>query len=402
MGGDQRGIPGDADAARWRGVGFVRSAQGDCHQAGVIARFAEELALAPGSTLALFVSPAADAGRIAREAAEHFAGVTVIGCTTAGEISADGYTSGSIVGVAFPREHFACASILVPDLSDYDQHGLAMEVISTRAHLARSLPDWKTEFGFTLIDGLSRREDDLNASLATALGPMPLFGGSAGDGFDFRHTFVIFRGKVLVNAAVFTLVRTNCDARVFSLDHLSPTEIRMVVTAADPETRTVYELNAEPAAREYARILGKDPMQLNALTFASHPVLVRLGGQYHVRSIQRMDEQGNLVFFSAIDEGLVLRLAEPSDIAAHLDSELSALGRVGMPDAILGFDCLHRRLEVEEKQLNHVICGILSRHRVVGFNSYGEQFNSRHVNQTLTGVAIYPPGTLKAHDLSAR
>ena len=111
---------------------------------------------------------------------------------------------------------------------------------------------------------------------------------------------------LLPHAAVITLVRTACDVRVFSLDHLSPTETRMVVTAADPETRTVFEINAEPAAREYARILGKDPMQLTPLTFASHPVLVRLGGQYHVRSIQLMDERGNLVFFSAIDEGLVL------------------------------------------------------------------------------------------------
>ena len=402
MGGDQRGIPGDANVATWRGTAYLRSAIGSVTEAGVISRLAADLALAPGSTVALFASPAANLRLVAEEAEQRFAGVTVVGCTTAGEIGADGYATDSIVAVGFPREHFACGSILVPDLSDYDQHALALEVISARAHLARSIPAWKTEFGLTLIDGLSRREDDLNAALATALGQMPLFGGSAADGFDFGKTCILYRGKVLANAAVITLVRTACDVRIFSLDHLSPTETRMVVTAADPETRTVYEINAEPAAREYARILGKDPMQLNPMTFASHPVLVRLGGQYHVRSIQRMDDDGNLVFFSAIDEGLVLRLAEPSDIAAHLDSELSALGRVGAPDAILGFDCLHRRLEVEEKQLNHVICGILSRHKVVGFNSYGEQFNSRHVNQTLTGVAIYPPGTMKAHDAAAR
>ena len=165
MGGDQRGIPGDAEIAAWRGARFLRSASGSCDEPDVIARLAAELALAPGSTVALFVSPAADTSRIAEEADARFTGVTVIGCTTAGEISAEGYASGSIVAVGFPREHFACASILVPDLSDYDQHELLMEVISTRAHLASSIPEWKTEFGITLIDGLSRREDDLDASL---------------------------------------------------------------------------------------------------------------------------------------------------------------------------------------------------------------------------------------------
>jgi len=30
----------------------------------------------------------------------------------------------------------------------------------------------------------------------------------------------------------------------------------------------------------------------------------------------------------------------------------------------------------------------------VGFSTYGEQLNSMHVNQTLTGVAFYPPDPL--------
>jgi hypothetical protein len=34
----------------------------------------------------------------------------------------------------------------------------------------------------------------------------------------------------------------------------------------------------------------------------------------------------------------------------------------------------------------------LQQHRVLGFSTYGEQLNSMHVNQTMTGVAIYPPG----------
>ena len=49
----------------------------------------------------------------------------------------------------------------------------------------------------------------------------------------------------------------------------------MVVTEADPERRLVREINAEPAAREYARLVGKDPDQLSPFTFAAHPVVVR-------------------------------------------------------------------------------------------------------------------------------
>ncbi len=48
-------------------------------------------------------------------------------------------------------------------------------------------------------------------------------------------------------------------------------------------------------------------------------------------------------------------------------------------------------MSAEEKQLTGAISALLSSHSVVGFSTYGEQVNGLHVNQTLTGVAIYPP-----------
>ena len=165
----------------------------------------------------------------------------------------------------------------------------------------------------------------------------------------------------------------------------------MVVTGADPTTRRVYEINAEPAVREYARILGKDPGQLSPFTFAAHPVVVRIGEQTHVRAIQRVAQNGDLQFFSAIDEGVVLTLAEPEDMVAHLDRELSALAKDQTPAMILGCDCVLRRVEATQKQITGDISRVLAKHNVVGFSTYGEQVNSMHVNQTFTGVAIYPP-----------
>ena len=100
---------------------------------------------------------------------------------------------------------------------------------------------------------------------------------------------------------------------------------------------------------------------------------------------------GDLVFFSAIDEGLVLTLAEAQDMAAHLEGELTALARDTAPAAILACDCVLRRIEAQEKQLFGKISDILGRHRVTGFSTYGEQHGAVHVNQTMTGVAIYPP-----------
>ena len=352
---------------------------------------AEQIGVDDLALIVFMVSPQADHSAILAEAASCCPGAHVVGCTTAGEITETGYGEGQIVVVGFPRQHFVARTLLIEDLDAYDVQDTIDRMIQTRSEMAEIEPEWRHEFNFLLIDGLSTKEDRLVADLAVGLGSVPLFGGSAGDGTRFGTAYVLHGDEVHSNAAVLTQIRTRCPVRVFKTDHFVPTEQRMVVTGADPARRIVTEINAEPAAQEYARILGKDPGQLTTFTFAAHPVVVRIGGQHHVRSIQRMDDNGDLVFFSAIDEGLVLTLAEPRDMVAHLRDEMSRLRDPATPEAILACDCLLRRLEAEQNQMIGALSGLLRDNRVIGFSTYGEQFNSMHVNQTLTGVAIYRP-----------
>ncbi len=354
-----------------------------------LTKVAQALGPGPFAAVILFVSPLADRAALEAALPEAFPGVPVIGCTTAGEISPDGYAEGEIVAVGLPAGSFAVDCLGI-DLAALDGQELIGRLIRARAELARRHPGWEDEFAFVMVDGLSIREDELTAALGPGLGPVPLFGGSAGDGTRFGATFVLQDGVFRQGRAVLMLVRTACTVKVFSLNHLVPTDRRMVVTGADPARRVVHQINAEPAAQEYARLLGKDPGQLTTFTFAAHPVVVRIGGSHHVRAIQRMADNGDLVFFSAIDEGLVLTLAEPLDMAAHLETAMNGLSAGGRP-AILACDCILRRIAAEENQRYGAVSALLKAHGVVGFSTYGEQLNSMHVNQTMTGVAIYPP-----------
>ncbi|GGW22243.1 hypothetical protein GCM10011452_05190 [Gemmobacter lanyuensis] len=367
----------------------IVSAHVPARSASAGADLARALGPGPFACVMLFVSPEADLAAVLEGACFD---APVIGCTTAGEISPEGYTEGGIVAMGLPREHFDAELIFIPQLTALNRQELIGRLIRARTALGGRNPDWDHEFAFLMVDGLSTREDELTATLAAGLGPVPLFGGSAGDGTRFRETFVLHGGQALRDAAVLAMVRSRCRARVFNLDHLVPTNTRMVVTEADPANRIVRKINAEPAAREYARLLGKDPGQLDTFTFAAHPVVVRIGGRHHVRAIQQVAPNGDLVFFSAIDEGLVLTLAEPQDMVAHLERELAGLSEGSAPEAILACDCILRRMEALEKQMSGALSAILRDHRVIGFSTYGEQLNSMHVNQTMTGVAIYPPG----------
>ncbi len=369
----------------------MRVAQVPCDQPDLIEEIKSQLGDEPFALVCLFAAPCADFKQLIEDASGVFEGADVLGCTTAGELGAQGYEEGQIICVGFPARYFTSVTYALDLLNLADDQQIIDTLIQQRIALAQSVPDRPHEFAMLLVDGLSMSEENLTTTLASGLGPMPLFGGSAGDGVNFRQTWLSYNGQILENHAVLALVRSACPVKVFSHDNLAPTEMRMVVTAANPEARTVQEINAEPAAAEYARLLGKDPNQLDPFTFAEHPVVVRLGDSHHVRAIQRVNEHGELVFFSAINEGMVLTLAEHRDIVEHLQDGLAALSVEQKPDLILGCDCVLRRIAADQRQKTREVSALLAANDVVGFSTYGEQFGALHVNQTLTGVAIYPP-----------
>jgi len=138
--------------------------------------------------------------------------------------------------------------------------------------------------------------------------------------------------------------------------------------------------------------VGLEAQELSPLIFAAYPVVVKIGGEYHVRAIQKVEDDGSLRFYCGIDEGLVLTVAKGEDLASNLERNLKAVQQeIGQTDMILGFDCILRRLEAEQKQQIREVSDVLRRNKVIGFSTYGEQFRSMHVNQTFTGVAIGLP-----------
>jgi hypothetical protein len=343
-----------------------------------------------------FASPAYAREALAAELNSAFSGCLVLGCTTAGEITPAGYQEGTLTALSFSGPEFRVSHVLIPSLADFGVEAgkavvqQALHDLDLAAPSARHSPS--QTFAMLMIDGLSHQEEMVVSSLNRFLDPIPLFGGSAGDGLDFQATYVFANGAFHANAAILAVIQTSRPFRVFKLDHFSPTGTKVVVTEADPNQRLVSEINAEPAAPAYARLVGIDENELSPHVFAAHPVVVRVGGEYHVRSIQKVEPDGSLRFYCGIDEGLVLTMAEGGDMAAKLEEALAALEQdLGQVDTILGFDCILRRLEAEQSQKARDVSDILKRHKVVGFSTYGEQFRSMHVNQTFTGVAIGGP-----------
>ena len=342
-----------------------------------------------GQILVFFSQPY-EAESLCAALSAKFPDVPVAGCSTSGEITSDGFSERSVLVVAFPEQGFHFVSSVIPEVKTLSVDRASEAVQALRARLDK--PDgahYDNLFAISLIDGLSRCEEAIVSAIAWALGDIPLVGGSAGDGLTLSGTSLLHDGRVYRGAALLLLVETEHPVRSFYCDHFEPTETKLVVTSSDTSTRTVYELNAEPAALEYANSVGLETSSLAPMSFAAHPVVVRIGGDYYCRSIQRVNDDGSLSFFCAIDDGVVLTVAEPRDMLKSMETEMERLDEaVGGVDFVLGFECVLRRLDAENRQMKRKVSELYRRYHVVGFHTYGEQYNAMHLNQTFTGVAI--------------
>jgi len=118
-------------------------------------------------------------------------------------------------------------------------------------------------------------------------------------------------------------------------------------------------------------------------------LMLRIGDDYYVRSVSNIEPDGSLRFFCAIDAGIVLTIGQGASALEAFEQDLHKVRQnIGEPSVIIGCDCILRRLEMEEYKIDESIGQLMAGSNIVGFSTYGEQFNSVHVNQTFTGIAI--------------
>ncbi|MCG8497715.1 MAG: FIST C-terminal domain-containing protein [Enterobacterales bacterium] len=331
-----------------------------------------------------------DLDTVAKEISARFPHVNIVGCTSAGEFNKNGYGTEKLLAVAFLKNEFSIATALVPNLGEvnFDEaHDIASGLRRALQGRERRY-DTEQHFVISVLDGLTRHEEHFLETFATAFGNIPHLGGSAGDDLKLEATYVFYNGEFHRDAAVLLLVGTGKPFTVFSIDHINSPVSKLVVTHADPESRTVYEINGEPAAQYYASLLGMKAEDLTPDVFSMFPLAVMVGGKYFIRSIQKVDLATNAItFYCAVDIGIILTFVQLGDCIEALESKLDKLrAQLGEPEFVYACDCFLRRLEIQQGKKDHEIRRLQQRYNVAGFNAYGEHIHSVHLNQTFTGV----------------
>ena len=242
----------------------------------------------------------------------------IIGCTTDGEISSNGFDTDSAVLAGMITENLNFHVAFVENISaDSEAAG---------RKLAQQLPPSVRHIQL-FSDGITGNGCAILRGLYSVLDPkIPIVGGTAADGDRFQRTWQFAGTRMLTDAAVAMGFSGEFRIGLGVGSGWTPVGIGRKVTRAVGST--LYELNGKPALEVYSRLLGKHAEQLPSvgveypLALLDENTSCALQDQdypYLMRATMAVNPQdGSIKFAGEVPEGARVRLTcgEPRCILA--------------------------------------------------------------------------------------
>ncbi|MBI4002051.1 MAG: FIST C-terminal domain-containing protein [Nitrospira defluvii] len=303
----------------------------------------------------------------------------VIGCSTAGEIHGSEISDDSLVvaAVRFEKTSVRTAQAVVRDPQDSYAAGTAIASQLKRPSLRAIL---------VLSDGLHVNGSELVKGLNDTLGgAVVITGGLAGDGTDFKRTWVLKdrtpqSGYVTAVGLYGDHVRIGHGSKG-GWDKFGPE--RLVTKSSG---HVLYELDGRPALHLYKEYLRDRAAGLPA-TGLLFPLAIRTSpteGKSLVRTILAVDEAAqSMTFAGDIPQGVYAqlmranfdRLIQGASDAATLTTNGHGNRHPDTPTLSIAISCVGRRLvlgERSEEETEATLEILPKGSRQIGFYSYGE------------------------------
>jgi hypothetical protein len=343
----------------------------------------------------VFVDSSLDPDQVAPALERAIAPAAVVGCTSSGEIAGP-VTTGTAVGVALGPPGLRFGFELAASLSSAPlrngrdavtraiaQLGLDAEHLDPRRHVV-----------VTLHDGFATSAEAFCLGTAAAAPGISFVGGVASHeiGSPIRPA-VFAHGRAHRDAGVVVVLDSELPFEVISSEHMEPTPLRVVVTAADASGRLIHELDGYPAAERWRALVASlgVPQPITSATAARFPFATYIGERSYVRSIVEVGAS-SLRVAAAVDEGSVLRIMQAGDLVESTRAALAGVReRLGPPSAVIAFSCIARHTEADDRGARGALDELYGAVPLVGFHSFGEQIGPLLVNHTLCALVLASP-----------
>ncbi|HVV83172.1 MAG TPA: FIST N-terminal domain-containing protein [Kofleriaceae bacterium] len=374
----------------------VRRAQVPARDPEQLARaLADELRPRAGELVLVFVDSALDPDLVAPALARALAPAEVIGCTSSGEIAGP-VTTGTAAALALGPPALRFGYELAASLSSGPLRAGRDAVARAIAQLGLDADrlDPRRHVVLTLHDGFATSAEAFCLGTAGTAPAIGFVGGVASHELGSPIRPAVFAGgKAHRDAGVVVVLDSELPFEVISSEHMAPTPLRTVVTAADATGRLIHELDGYPAAarwRELVASLGVE-QPITSATAARFPFATYIGDRSYVRSIVDVGPV-SLRVAAAVDEGSVLRIMQAGDLVASTRAALDGVrARLGPPAAVIAFSCVARHTEADDRGARRALDDLYASVPVVGFHSFGEQIGPLLVNHTLCALVLAAP-----------
>lgn len=300
----------------------------------------------------------------------------VVGCTTDGEISTSGFSTGSVVlgGVISDNVSFEVAST----------SSIGSDSQSAGRRLAQQLPRSARHVQL-FSDGLTGNGCAILRGMQSIYGPqIPISGGAAGDARAMKQTWQFAGNKVLTDSV--TAISFSGDIRVGTgvRSGWFPAGVPKKVTRS--VGNVVYELEGESALSVYRRYLGPLASKLPAVGIQFPFGIVdesgRLGDNPVLRAPMALNEsEGSVTFAGEIPQGSIISLTTGGSATSLLDATEDAAKRAmdslgtGSPAMAFFYSCMARKILLgpRTREETQRISGAVGRNvPIIGFYTYGE------------------------------
>ena len=358
--------------------------------AAALAELAPNLAIKDAVAVFFFCSSNHDGSAINAKLAELAPGAQILGATTAGEFTHEAYSQGGVSVMALGKSKVKrCKAAL----AQHGQGATVEEAVHTACgDIGKALSvdlrelDPVNWVGVILNGGLfTMHEEEVSEVLGHIAPFLSFVGGSAGDNLKVVETRIWCNGVESNNGTALLLMEVAVPYHILKTCSFEATDKKLLFNKV--EGRFVHEIDGKPAAQGYAEAVGVPVEQLGHPVFMANPVGVMIDGEPWVRSPAEVLPNGSMRFGAKILPGTSLNLLKATDLVGDTNAALAAgakaLGKT--PSAGLVFNCAHRCIEIQIKQLEGPFRASIASFPCAGFHSYGESWLA-YVNQSLIAI----------------
>ncbi len=327
------------------------------------------------------------------EVRARYPGAPIVGCSTSGEICATRVRDDSLAVTAMRFEHTAI-QLVRTSIGEND------DSLSAGKRLAQALSHEQLVHVLVFSDGLKINGTELARGLRENLpGNVAVTGGLAGDGANFKQTYVCADGEPAEGlVAALGFYGNRLKVGYGSLGGWDTFGVERLITRSNGNI--LYELDGRSALELYKEYLGDHTAGLPS-TALLYPLALHTGKDDYslVRTVLSVNEnEQSMTFAGDMPEGSYARLMKANfdrlldGAAGAARASYETLGSVE-PELALLISCVGRKLVLKQRIEEEVerVREVLGKNAVLtGFYSYGEICPHSNVtqcelhNQTMT------------------